>query len=243
MKAKTSFSLIICALACVACNKMESSLEQVEDVCTKIPDENFRTMCYAEFDGNQDGRFSMDEAAAVSVLSNTYWNNVYQTRSYDIASLEGIEYFTGLKEIIMSHSRMAEIDVSRVTWLQKLSISDCYYLERVVFPDRVGDNFSVRFYNSSSEELFLPEGMTSLTQDSIMVPIGLKKLCLPSTLKSVASGALEVFGHYTLTVLAMTPPSLEGDIPKPDHIYVPTQSVDAYKKAWSDYAGIISVIK
>ena len=229
----------------LACEKESlPALEAVNDVCTKIPDENLRALCYEAYDANLDGRVSMNEASAVTAISNYYRpRNSSSAIPHDFYSFEGIEYFTGLREIGIYFSKVETIDVSAAPPLSRMEVNQCHQLKKIVFPERVNKDFHLVYHYVSLEELSLPEGMTKLANSSILSS-ELKKLCLPSTLETIEDYAIEGIGwEYELTVLAKTPPSVGEHFPKPSHLYVPAESVEAYKKAWSRFADVISAIE
>ena len=75
---------------------------------------------------------------------------------------------------------------------------------------------------------------------------GLRSVTLPSTVTYIDGAFGNCWNLRTVTCLATTPPTLtEGSIDDGvDYIYVPAQSVNAYKSAsgWSDYSSKIRAI-
>ena len=100
-KFKFLFFLIIPILS-FACNKdnedrnpePEFILPEIEDVLSVIPDEVFKRYCAENFDIDQDGKLSMDEAKIVQQI---------EIINMGILSLEGIEYFSGLRRLDCSN--------------------------------------------------------------------------------------------------------------------------------------------
>jgi hypothetical protein len=105
----------------------EVPIDPEMDVLTKIPDPAFLEYCLSmmpEWDTNSDGLLSVTEAVAVNVVIVEGEYN-YQTLSPigEIASLEGIEYFTGLTILICSSNQLTSLDVSKNTALTSLICS------------------------------------------------------------------------------------------------------------------------
>ena len=107
--------------------------EEKKDV-VNMPDATFRKLILSQFDGNNDGQLSLEEAEAV---------NVIECCSDDIRSLEGVECFTNLERIICRGSG-ADSD-RRTGRLTKVDLSNNLRLRNVVFD---GNNLT---------ELLLPE--------------------------------------------------------------------------------------
>jgi uncharacterized protein YjdB len=79
-----------------------------------IPDANFKAYLVHNFDTNGDGEISEQEVAAVTTI---------ECSGKSIASLEGIQYFTALKELYCYDNQLTSLDVSKNTSLIKLH---CY---------------------------------------------------------------------------------------------------------------------
>ena len=96
--------------------------EQQIDIEFQFPDPIFRAYVLKNFDKDQDGRISKEEAAAVTVVDV---GNEYSTaKSERIKSLQGVEYFTNLKRLLCSHNSLTELDVSHNPELNQL---DCFF--------------------------------------------------------------------------------------------------------------------
>lgn len=95
--------LIVCLAGC--------SAWAVAINAENFPDETFRSYV-SGFDTNSDGTLSDSEISAVTSIS------VY---SMDIASLQGVEYFTALTDLLCSANQLATLDVSKNTALKTLT--------------------------------------------------------------------------------------------------------------------------
>lgn len=101
---------------CVACDGKE---HDGVDILTKIPDPVFLAYCQSqldEWDLNGDGKLSIKEAAKVE---NIYMIDINQNEGP--ASMEGLEYFTGLLHLACRTNLISALDVSRNTKLIELA--------------------------------------------------------------------------------------------------------------------------
>jgi hypothetical protein len=100
------------------------TVESKVDVLTMIPDPEFLAYCKEQmttWDANGDGKLSPAEAAKVQSI-NVVGEYSFETDRYgDVASLEGIEYFTGLAELNCFGNQLSSLDVSKNTALTYLS--------------------------------------------------------------------------------------------------------------------------
>ena len=80
---------------------------------TNFPDENFRAVVAGtDIDKDADGYLSDEEIAAVTQLD---------VREMGIQNLKGIEFFTGLKELLCPGNELTSLDVSKNTELTRLA--------------------------------------------------------------------------------------------------------------------------
>ena len=107
---------------------------QVRDVAIDAkhyPNPIFRKCVQENFDTNKDGVLSRSEADAVKWIYVKKYDYAldsekelhYLTRSENIYSLKGIEYFSELTELYCSGNQLTTLDVSKNTKLEKL---DCW---------------------------------------------------------------------------------------------------------------------
>ncbi|MDD5713904.1 MAG: hypothetical protein PHV64_03295, partial [Bacteroidales bacterium] len=80
-----------------------------------IPDEGFRSYCLQWFDTNSDRQISVKEAASVTEIKCPFYN---------IKSLQGIEYFTSLKNLSCCDNDLTTLDVSQNKELVYLNCSN-----------------------------------------------------------------------------------------------------------------------
>jgi hypothetical protein len=104
------------------------------NVLTKIPDPVFLAYCLSQmsaWDTNHDDILSVAEAAAVieiDVSATSIIINHTITGTGELASLEGIEYFTGLTSLWCEHNQLTSLDVSQNTALINLGCGNNYKL-------------------------------------------------------------------------------------------------------------------
>jgi surface protein len=99
-------------------------------------DSKVKMICVAKWDTDGDGELSIDEAAAVTDLGETFSYNT------NITSFNELKYFTGLTTITMSAfrecSNLASIVIpSNVTSIGYVAFIDCYSLTSIVIPAKV----------------------------------------------------------------------------------------------------------
>lgn len=94
------------------------------NILDEITDPVFLAYCNycmenADWDADNDGELSREEAAAVTEINaNGYFAAGWRPNGEKIASLEGIEYFTGLVHLECWMNDISEIDVSKNTALE-----------------------------------------------------------------------------------------------------------------------------
>ncbi len=91
----------------------QARADGVEINAANFPDENFRDYVSKQFDTDGDGSLSADEISA-AVEINVYFK--------DIASLEGVGYFTSLNILQCCGNQLKNLDVSKNT---KLTFLEC----------------------------------------------------------------------------------------------------------------------
>ena len=103
------------------------------------------------------------------------------------------------------------------------------------------------FYGSSIENVDIAPGISSISAYVFQNCTHLTALTLPDTVTYINNTVIKGCSSLTsFTVLATTPPRLNTyglGLPSGTTIYVPYDSVDAYKTAWSSYADRIQAIQ
>ena len=90
---------------------LEANFDIPREGNIEFEDEIFKAYCVKSFDTNGDGEISYAEARVVSLIS---------CNRMSISSLEGIQYFTSLKELWCGSNQLTALDVSNNTALTVL---------------------------------------------------------------------------------------------------------------------------
>jgi len=139
---------------------------------------------------------------------------------------------------------------SGVTSIGQGVFYNCSSLTSVTIPNSVTSIGSDAFYDCSGlTSVTIPNSVTSIGEHSFAGCSGLTSVTIPNSVTNIGSNAFNACsGLQSITSLATTPPYLGYDafydITNNCPIYVPSESVEAYKTAnnWSTYASRIQAI-
>ena len=175
-------------------------------------------------------------------------------------------------EAFMNCSSLTEISIPQsVTSIGYYTFAHCTALTSIDIPDSVTSLgigafnhtglTAIRIPNSITsieegtfalcdklEEVILPEGLVSLGNQAFLKCYGLKTITIPSSVTNIGSNAFLLCSALSsVTVKAVVPPVASSGLfvmSGIQNIYVPAESVEAYKTApvWSDYANLIQAI-
>lgn len=159
------------------------------------------------------------------------------------------------KDIFSECGSLTSIDIpSGVTSIGDSAFDYCYSLSNVNIPDSVTSIGSWAFsYCRSLTSIDMPNSVTSIGRGAFQVCSGLTSVTIPNSVTSIGSFAFNgCSGLTSVTCLATTPPALNGSSAfyytpiesGTGYIYVPAQSIEAYKSAssWKDFASRIQPI-
>jgi len=143
-------------------------------------------------------------------------------------------------------TELNEEDLEGCTILGAYTLYRCVSLVSVHLPTTVTEIGQNALQNCNAlSDLVLNEGLETIGNYAIQNCTNLTSLVVPSTVKSVGTYAFYFGGFTSITFLPTTPPtvssnSFDGSYP----IYVPAESVDAYKASdvWSPFASRIQAI-
>ena len=137
---------------------------------------------------------------------------------------------------------LTSIDIpDSVTSIGDAAFRNCTSLTSIAIPSGVTTIGSSIFYQCTSlTSIDIPSSVTSIGRNAFQNCSSLTSVDIPDGVTSIGESAFQQCNRLTsVTCEATTPPSLGGyafestnDCP----IYVPCESVNAYKSAWSDYA-------
>ena len=121
------------------------------------------------------------------------------------------------------------------------------YLTSVTIGSGVTSIPDYAFHSSTNlTSVIIPNTVTRIGQDAFNYCSSLRNITFPSSVTSIGSGCIYNTGGTNVTVEAITPPGLgtPNGMNSASHIYVPAESVEAYKAAtnWSTYASKIQAI-
>lgn len=146
-------------------------------------------------------------------------------------------YCASLKSITMPNS---------LTIISDLVFNGCTSLTSVTIPNSVTSIGKQAFYHCSGlTSIVIPDSVTTINSNAFAGCSGLTSVDIPSGVTSIDYGAFNNCTSLTsVTVNAVTPPTMVNNVFNYTNncpIYVPAQSVDAYKAAngWTQYASRI----
>ena len=184
-------------------------------------------------------------------MSQAEANAVYTIYIYgvDVRSLNGIEHFTKLEELVVEEcENLREVVISNPVPL--LIFKDCNNLESFYGKYASLDNRCVivdgklcAFAPSGLTEYTIPDGVTSIGNGAFNFCKNLTSITIPDSVTSIGDGAFSFCENLTSVYCkATTPPAGDYEMfaenPEDRKIYVPMNSVEAYKVAnkWKEYA-------
>ena len=204
----------------------------------------------------------------------TSWGDAVFTGCTNISEVTINSGATIIGNSAFTYSNINNIAIpNTVTSIGSYAFRDCHNLASIVIPDSVVSLGTAAFYYcSGATSCYIGSGVTSIGWWTFQGCKGLTSIDIPDSVTSISNDAFNNCSNVTtvtigsgvtsigyqafynctsltsITINATTPPSL--DISRPfdntnlSHIYVPAESVDAYKAArdWSSYASIIQAI-
>lgn len=137
-----------------------------------------------------------------------------------------------------------------VTIISYYAFYGCSYLKSVSLPSSVVSIYEYAFCGCSNLEIIIiPSSVMAINRHAFEDCDHLESITIPSDIQTIGEQAFYDCDNLTsVTVEATTPPSLGasafGNTPSNLVIYVPSESVNAYKVAsgWSDYKNQIQAI-
>lgn len=196
-------------------------------------DSSVKNICLANWDFNNDGELSYDEAANVSSIDNMFNGWLYENLrggwlvtvgNHNLVSFNELKYFTGIKTIpstaFANNINMTEVELP-------------LYLERI----NGKSSYTIEQYTQTASEIRITVALAPFRGTLIST------ITLPETIINI--GEQPFYGADNLKTIycrAQTPPTLNIGLGVDGcKIYVPRESVGAYKAAniWKQYADYI----
>lgn len=252
---KTLTILFVAAIMMgVGCSKSEDSennpdkpdkpsplpdLPDPNDVCSCMDDIIFMQYCYDNFDVNKDGKVSKIEASAVAKID---------LARQEIKTLTGIGYFSNLE--ILNCKECHELTTVDLSNNLKVRIGDemfytCSKLSKIVLPNNILEiGESAFLYCSSLRSVTFEKG----SQLKYMVE-GVFCDCEALTSIEIPASVEMIDMYYCINLANIycypsIPPILNDFRCKNFVLYVPSQSLEAYKNSsWSEYYSSIKTIQ
>ena len=212
-------------------------------------DQKVKALCVANWDVDNNGELSTDEAAIVESLGSVFREQA------GISTFEELRYFTGLAAIndyAFYKSSITTVSFpENVKAIGEYAFSESNIGPKLIVPGTVKKIEAYSFYNCAQlNSVLLEDGVEEIGYEAFNGPIGY--MSLSSTLTSIkdmfinpyvnaapGSGVFVPKGDFWLQVHASTPPSINMYafyyVFASGHIIVPFGCVEAYKDAtaWS----------
>lgn len=193
-----------------------------------------KALCVANWDTNNDGELSIEEAAAVKSLGEVFRGNK------EIGTFGELKYFTGLTaidEYAFSESSISgELRVpGNVKAIKNYAFNTCRQLTAVVLEEGV-ETVGWHSFSGPIRLLSLPTSLTFMSS-----------MAIDPYVNSSSSGIFTPEGDLYVYVRGTTPASINNYafyyIFADAHLVVPHGCVEAYKseKAWSQFGEYIEV--
>ena len=198
-----------------------SATAQTNSKVIKFEDAKVKQICISRWDTNYDRELSYEEAAAVTDLG-------YAFKGKEVLTLDELEYFTGL------------------TSLNKYEFKDCFSLASITIPNSITSIKDYAFAGCAAlTSVTIPNRVTSIGREAFSGCASLTSVTIPDSVTSIERGAFMYCRSLTKVYCKPTTPPAIGSMSLGNaaglKIYVPRNSVEAYKsaEAWASYANYI----
>lgn len=215
--------------------------------------------------GNYEGFFGNGSTRRCETIKVSPNNTTYDSRDNCNAIIE-----TATNTLLVGCN--GTVIPSSVTAIKEYAFNHCFNLPSIIIPEGVTNIGNYTFSNCKSmTSVTIPNSVTSIGASSFSRCKGLTTVTIPNSVESIGEYAFYICSSLTnvnigsgvtsigayafsdvknanITILATTPPTLGsngfGYTFNNCQIYVPAESVDAYKAAtnWSTYANQIQAI-
>lgn len=231
-------------------------------------DQVLKERLVANYDTNGDGELSYKEAASLTSIEQA----VRSIKT--VVSFDELQFFTGLTSDLSSYftdwaSLVSIVLPDGISGIGSQAFQGCSSLQSIVLPDNIS-YISIEAFNKSGltdiiipakvksigesafkstpiERVILPEGLERIGRYAFQVCKQLNSITFPKSLLSIGDFGFDLSGLQVITCLSTTPPTIGRytfQYCPINTIYVPAESVDAYKYDvhWCYYADYIQAI-
>lgn len=137
---------------------------------------------------------------------------------------------------------------NNITTISYRLFRECHSLTGITIPNSVTTIGGEAFESCDNlSSVTIPDSVTTIGDYVFYMCRNLTNVTIGNGVTSIGRSAFYSFENYTVTINATTPPTLDGGAigGSVTTIYVPSDSVDAYKSAseWSNYASKIQPIQ
>lgn len=131
-----------------------------------------------------------------------------------------------------------------VTTIGNFVFTDCTNLTSIIIPDGVTSIGEFAFSGCTSlTNITIPDSVISIGDHAFSGCSGITSIIVSDGVTSIGNGAFDCYHLESITIQATTPPTLGCcAIPSNCSVFVPLESVDIYKRDWSEYAEQIQAI-
>ena len=185
----------------------------------QFEDEAVKAICVGYWDSDNNGELSYDEAAKVTDIADVF-------KKANISTFNEFQYFTGLKKV------------------SKYAFNGCANLIRIIIPQNVNIIEEYAFASCTNlARITLNTDLTTIGLYAFGNCNSLKTITIPSSVTIIQGSAFNNCSILSTVYCAPTTPPTVGSwaFETTCKIYVPRQSINAYKSAnnWSEYASQI----
>ena len=185
----------------------------------QFEDEAVKAICVGYWDSDNNGELSYDEAAKVTDITDVF-------KKANISTFNEFQYFTGLKKV------------------SKYAFNGCANLIRIIIPQNVNIIEEYAFASCTNlARITLNTDLTTIGLYAFGNCNSLKTITIPSSVTIIQGSAFNNCSILSTVYCAPTTPPTVGSwaFETTCKIYVPRQSINAYKSAnnWSEYASQI----